>query len=323
MKTNMNAAIVEEARRYIGVKEWPGARSNPAVEVFFARAGHPGLTDDVPWCAAFVGAVLAQCGVQPSGSLMARSYLKWGTKVSFNAARPGDVVVFSRGNPPQGHVAFFLSMAGGKVSVIGGNQGDAVTIADFSAEKILDIRRAYLATGDGIDMPPVQFGDYGPFVLDVQEKLKRLRYFSGRLDGNFGKLTREAVLAFQADHGLEVDGIAGPETSDALAAALAKEAPRADRDATVGDMRKGGSRIVRAADHTEAAAGLGVITTSIAAVREATDQAAGIIPTLRALVMDNWMLLIVVVLMVAVMVYARQARAARVDDARTGANLKI
>jgi lysozyme family protein len=39
------------------------------------------------------------------------------------------------------------------------------------------------------------------------------------VDGNFGRLTRAAVMEFQKAHGLSVDGVAGPRTIAALAAA--------------------------------------------------------------------------------------------------------
>ena len=49
----------------------------------------PMADDESPWCAAFVGAVLAECGLAGTGSLTARSYLKWGV--------PGDIAVLWRG----------------------------------------------------------------------------------------------------------------------------------------------------------------------------------------------------------------------------------
>jgi len=64
--------------------------------------------------------------------------------------RPGDVVIFKRGNGPQpgpevlaapGHVAFFIEwVPGGFVRVLGGNQGDQVSLAVFPVESILGIR---------------------------------------------------------------------------------------------------------------------------------------------------------------------------------------
>ena len=59
----------------------------------------------------------------------------------------------------------------------------------------------------------------GPDVLDIQRHLDRLGYAVGALDGAYGVATASAVRAFQRDHGLEVDGVVGPKTSRALAAA--------------------------------------------------------------------------------------------------------
>lgn len=59
-------------------------------------------------------------------------------------------------------------------------------------------------------------GSYGSEVRTVQTELKTLGYSVGTVDGIFGQLTRSAVIAFQANHGLSADGIAGPVTSRAL-----------------------------------------------------------------------------------------------------------
>src|SRR3954453_475181 len=57
---------------------------------------------------------------------------------------------------------------------------------------------------------------HGDDVLEVQRRLDELGYSPGELDGTFGVAAESAVRAFQADHGLEVDGVAGPMTLAAL-----------------------------------------------------------------------------------------------------------
>lgn len=54
--------------------------------------------------------------------------------------------------------------------------------------------------------------DKGDNVVALQKGLKKLGYYSERLDGSFGKQTQKAVKAFQAAYGLKVDGIAGTDT---------------------------------------------------------------------------------------------------------------
>lgn len=64
-------------------------------------------------------------------------------------------------------------------------------------------------------------GDENDDVALLQEALIALGYDAGEPDGLFGAATEEAVQQFQADSGLEADGIAGPETLAAMNEALA------------------------------------------------------------------------------------------------------
>lgn len=315
---NMNAAIIRAARGHLGVEEWVGAKtSNPAVEAFFSQAGYPGLTDDVPWCAAFVGATLAECGILPSGSLMARSYAKWGQAVSTRDAQPGDVVVLERGQPPQGHVGFFLTWEGSGVRLISGNDHNKVAEGIYKVEHVVAVRRADGAAQPVIGRATVRAGMRGAMVLDLQDQLARLDYFAGAKDGEFGPLTRAAVLAFQADAGIEVDGVVGPETWTALEHA----SPRPAREVTAAELRRRGSETLASADRIDVAAGVAGATATLTAVKDATDQASGLLPQIRALVVDNWPLLIVGALLVAVVLLSRRIKQARVRDAQSGANL--
>ena len=51
---------------------------------------------------------------------------------------------------------------------------------------------------------------------DIQYLLKKLGYYKGKLDGDFGKKTIAAIKAFQRDRRLETDGIAGKKTKAQL-----------------------------------------------------------------------------------------------------------
>ncbi|MBB6177513.1 peptidoglycan hydrolase-like protein with peptidoglycan-binding domain [Anoxybacillus tengchongensis] len=59
-------------------------------------------------------------------------------------------------------------------------------------------------------------GNRGQAVKDLQTKLQRLGYNIGTIDGVYGKQTTEAVRSFQKANGLEVDGIAGKITYNAI-----------------------------------------------------------------------------------------------------------
>ncbi|ABY93094.1 Peptidoglycan-binding domain 1 protein [Thermoanaerobacter mathranii subsp. mathranii str. A3] len=55
-------------------------------------------------------------------------------------------------------------------------------------------------------------GTVGYDVLQLQMILQSLGYDPGPIDGIFGPRTKNAVMRFQRDNGLKVDGIVGPET---------------------------------------------------------------------------------------------------------------
>ncbi|MBM7841026.1 3D (Asp-Asp-Asp) domain-containing protein/lysozyme family protein [Alkalihalobacillus xiaoxiensis] len=55
-------------------------------------------------------------------------------------------------------------------------------------------------------------GSEGPLVEELQKRLADLNYYSDSIDGKYGPLTKAAVLKFQTQNGLMVDGIAGPQT---------------------------------------------------------------------------------------------------------------
>ena len=62
----------------------------------------------------------------------------------------------------------------------------------------------------------LQKGSEGAAVKKLQERLKKLGYETGSVDGRFGDTTEAAVMAFQAQNNLTVDGKAGPATQRVL-----------------------------------------------------------------------------------------------------------
>lgn len=58
----------------------------------------------------------------------------------------------------------------------------------------------------------VKIGDKGVEVLLLQEILKSRGYYKGELDWSFGPLLDAATRKYQAERGLKLDGVAGPET---------------------------------------------------------------------------------------------------------------
>lgn len=96
----------------------------------------------------------------------------------------------------------------------------------------------------------IRRGDKGDDVKECQTMLKALGYDLGKcgIDGDYGSMTRLAVICFQRDHGLVADGICGPLTWDALDTAFKASA------GTPVTSAKSYSVIIRGLDQTQAQA---------------------------------------------------------------------
>jgi lipoprotein-anchoring transpeptidase ErfK/SrfK len=62
----------------------------------------------------------------------------------------------------------------------------------------------------------MRLGDAGAAVKRVQQRLSALGYWLGPADGEYGDLTRQAVMALQKAAGISRDGIYGPASRRAL-----------------------------------------------------------------------------------------------------------
>ena len=66
----------------------------------------------------------------------------------------------------------------------------------------------------------LSLGSEGADVKSLQLKLTDLCYYSGEISGRYGEGTRAAVMAFQADFGLDATGTADPDTQAEIYAAM-------------------------------------------------------------------------------------------------------
>ncbi|XID95067.1 spore cortex-lytic enzyme [Paenibacillaceae bacterium WGS1546] len=55
-------------------------------------------------------------------------------------------------------------------------------------------------------------GSTGKDIYELQGRLKKLGYYNGKVDGDFGPKTKNSVTWFQWKFGLKSDGIVGPKT---------------------------------------------------------------------------------------------------------------
>jgi uncharacterized protein (TIGR02594 family) len=149
----MRITAFERAQRFVGaVYEIVGESDHPLIRWWLSLCAL-GLQahDEIPWCSAFVNGVAWDLRLPRSKSAAARSWLTIGRAVSLEEAQPGwDVVILKRGAGEQpgpeviaapGHVGFYAGREGGWLLVLGGNQGNAVSVARFSVQDLLGVRR--------------------------------------------------------------------------------------------------------------------------------------------------------------------------------------
>lgn len=131
---------MEIAWSQVGVSETPGPRATSEIVGFFRDAGHPEVvSDETAWCAAFACACLERDGIASPRSLMARSFLTFGTGI--DTPRIGAIAVFKRGSDPTaGHVGFVAGWTADSILVLGGNQHDQVNTTHFPRADLLALR---------------------------------------------------------------------------------------------------------------------------------------------------------------------------------------
>lgn len=99
------------------------------------------------------------------------------------------------------------------------------------------------------DMAMLAFGERGPQVEALQRTLESLNYAVGKTDGNYGRLTRAAVAAFQLDNDMQATGDVDSATWDKLSTAPPRPLDKDRTEVTAGEVREQGSRTVRNADY--------------------------------------------------------------------------
>lgn len=129
------------AQSKLGLKEIKGAKHNPEIIEMFDAVGHDWIKDDeTPWCAAFVGWCLKSVGIPHLNEVAARKYEKYGNETK--KPKVGDIVVIWRGSAASwmGHVGFLHSMDETHISILGGNQGNEVSIRKYPRGRLLSFR---------------------------------------------------------------------------------------------------------------------------------------------------------------------------------------
>lgn len=201
--------IIENCKKYIGKPYVWGGES-------MEEGGYD--------CSGYVYNVLRDSGLQVN-RMTANDYRSLGNKIPFSQKQKGDLLFFGKNNRAT-HIAIYAG-DGGMYESIGGssntkrNPGKGVTYSSiYRRSDLLEVHTLLeedgqasdsINTAQNVTRSWLQKGDKGQKVREMQIMLIGTGYSCGvdGADGDFGKNTRNALLKFQHDNGLEEDGLYG------------------------------------------------------------------------------------------------------------------
>lgn len=214
--------VATTAAKYIGTKETPAGSNRTK----FWEKYYPAWQGS-PWCGAFVHYVLAELGVAgkpsditrifytPAIVADARSLGWWRDDSSLSQAKPGDLVLFDfDGTGNAKHVGFIEKMVGnGVVQTIEGNTSPGVAGSQNDGGGVYRRWRDTKTVMGYVDM--------GAVLLERAPSKAPSPSSGGRdwsrvLLKTHGQWTSGTVSRLQAEVGVKVDGVLGPQTRRAV-----------------------------------------------------------------------------------------------------------
>ncbi|MGJ8745243.1 TIGR02594 family protein [Polaribacter sp.] len=217
--------LLEVAINEFGVKEIKGPQHNNRIIKYAHESNLTWINDDeTAWCSTFINWVALQAGLTNSKSAAARSWLNVGFET--NTPEPGDIVVFWRESIHShlGHVGIYMgySIDQSRIYVLGGNQGDAVSISAYPAARLLSFRRLTNSSSTSLPNSPIRKGARGAEVISIQNALKILGFNPGTSDGIFGDKTANAIKQLQSTNSsFTISGIYNADTKKLMETLLA------------------------------------------------------------------------------------------------------
>jgi uncharacterized protein (TIGR02594 family) len=140
LNTEKSPKILVKAVKLIGIKEVVGKVHNPVIMAWAKDLDLQKIytADEIPWCGLFIAYACYKAGIDVVDKpLWALSWAKWGTKV----AEPmlGDILTFKRDGG--GHVGIYVGEDKTCYHVLGGNQGNAVSVTRILKSRLYQARR--------------------------------------------------------------------------------------------------------------------------------------------------------------------------------------
>jgi len=139
LKDERSPKILVEAIKHLGVKEIVGSSHNPEIIRWARELNISWYTnDEIPWCGLFIAYCAKMAGVEVvDAPLRALSWSTYGTAVS--EPMLGDILTFRRDGG--GHVGLYVGEDAMYYHVLGGNQGNSVSVTRIAKSRLHKARR--------------------------------------------------------------------------------------------------------------------------------------------------------------------------------------
>jgi uncharacterized protein (TIGR02594 family) len=140
LKEEKSPRILVQAVKQLGVKEIVGKEHNPVIMNWAKELNLDNVykSDEIAWCGLFIAYCCHAAGLEVvSKPLWALSWSNWGSEVK--EAMLGDILTFKREGG--GHVGIYVGEDDTHYHVLGGNQGNAVSVSRIAKTRLFKARR--------------------------------------------------------------------------------------------------------------------------------------------------------------------------------------
>lgn len=128
-----------EAKSLFGTTEIPGPTHSSKIRGWLAKLGAWWSDDETPWCGTFVAHCLQASSLPfPKDFYRAKSWSAYGSLLRRDRLAPGAILVFERIGG--GHVGFYVGEERNYFYVLGGNQGNRVSVVKIAKARLIASR---------------------------------------------------------------------------------------------------------------------------------------------------------------------------------------
>jgi uncharacterized protein (TIGR02594 family) len=167
LKEEKAPRILVQAVKQLGVKEIVGKQHNPIILNWARELKLSSVynADEIPWCGLFIGYCCHMAGLEVINKpLWALSWSNWGNEVT--EAMLGDVLTFKRNGG--GHVGIYVGEDDTHYHVLGGNQGNSVSVSRIAKSRLYKARRTAWKVAQPLNVRKVQLEPKGVITTNEQ-----------------------------------------------------------------------------------------------------------------------------------------------------------